>query len=71
MALVATLDPLLVRDGVAQARLGHVRAVRQDDVALHLRQPVGDPFEQSDKAQVHEEHAVARFVDDIDDLVGK
>ena len=71
MALVAASDPLLVGDCVAQMRIGHMRAVRQDDVALNPGQPVSNAFEQSDEAQVNEEHTVARLVDDIDDLVGK
>ncbi len=70
-ARVRVGDPLFVGNGIAQARIGHVRAVREDNVSLDLRQAVGNTLEQPDETQVNEQHPVARLVDDVDDLIRK
>ena len=68
---VALRQPCLVGDSVLQRRRRHVRVIGHDDVALDLRQLVGELFEERHEGEVRHHDAVLGVIDDPDDLLGE
>jgi hypothetical protein len=71
--VVDLVDPVLVGDGVLQARLRHMRAVGEHDETLDGRKPLRIVlkrlFQRRHEGQVDEHHAVLRMIDDPADLI--
>ena len=68
---VGLRKPVLVAQGVGQARLRHVLPVGQNDVVLDGRQLVLQRLEQRHEGQIDENRLILGMVDDIDDLIRK
>ena len=69
--VVDLANPVFVGDGVLEFGRRHVSAVRQNDVALNRRQPVGEPLHQRHEGQVEEHDPVFGVVHDPGDLLGE
>ena len=67
--LIGLGEPILVGDGIAQARRRHVGGIGQDDHALEARQPVGEPFEQRHEGEIDHHQPILRMIDDPGDLL--
>ena len=61
-------DEVLIRHGVRQRRIRHVRGICENHVRLDGGQLRGDGFGEWDEGEVQEEDSVLRVVHDVDEL---
>ena len=68
---VLGIDDVLEAERVWQARLRHMRLVGHHHISLHLRQLVGNAFQDRHEGEVEEDDLILGMIDDVDELFGE
>ena len=63
--------PLLVRHGVLERGLRHVRRIAQQHVTFDAGQLVGELFQERNEGHIGQQQAILGVIDDPGDLIGK